>query len=447
MSSNNDPDKMFGADLRLSGLGLYTSDESTAQATRKVVLGRLETDNIEGRVAGLSYRAGEISVDGFQTTLGRTQATAEAADLVDLSAHTDAGDLSVSVGRISFPRGVMYTSHEELFAPHASIDEARIVIDDLGKLFAKRAARAQEPGEQSEQAEAGSEQAGDADSEAGNDSTKDAGHDPGHDPSHDPSHDDDQGGLDWHFLDVFDGQLNIDLAVDMTLPWIGRRRVTHYFRVPIENGTIDYEKLDDDVHWLEASFLKIDLVGDTLVLARDLPLVPYSGKALLRWPLEPHDVPVAKLHRVHLRNLLHWEVPGRDKKDRKDKSKLTLHSLAMKNMEVRLQAKAPAQVELPGGALIRFGDEGQSGVVGLDVKGELRYQAAGEPEHTALSGTIELLDITVKDLPVGAASVSVDRLHIGQIDRIEVGFDGFRPHRLELVVSRIAATNLRVQLP
>jgi hypothetical protein len=230
----------------------------------------------------------------------------------------------------------------------------------------------------------------------------------------------------------------------MTLPWIGRRRVTHYFRVPIQNGTIDYEKLDNDVHWLEAAFLEIDLVGDTLVLARDLPLVPYSGKALLRWPLEPEDVPVAKFHRVHLRNLLRWEVPRREKKE---KSKLTLHTLAMKNMEVRLHAKAPAQVELGNGALIRFGDEGQSGVVGLDVKGELRYQAAGEAEHTALSGTIELLDITVKDFPLGAASVSVDRLHIGQIDHIEVGFDGFRPNRLELAVSRIAATNLRVQLP
>jgi hypothetical protein len=433
VSSNKDPEKTFGADLRISGLGLYTSDEGAAQATRKVVLGRLETDNIEGQVAGLHYRAGEVSVDGLQTTLGRTQVTAEAADLVDLSAHTDAGDLSVSVGRISFPRGLMFTSHEELFAPHASIDEARIVIDDLGTLFARREAG---PAKQAKQAGTGDDQAGDADKDKDKDKDKDRDEGEG-----------EEGGLDWHFLDVFDGQLNIDLAVDMTLPWIGRRRVTHYFRVPIENGTIDYEKLDHDVHWLEASFLQIDLVGDTLVLARDLPLVPYSGKALLRWPLEPEDVPVAKLHRVHLRNLLRWEVPGPDKKDKKEKSKLTLHALAMKNMEVRLQAKAPAQVELPSGALIRFGDEGQSGVVGLDVKGELRYQAAGEPEHTALSGAIELLDITVKDFPLGTASVSVDRLHIGQIDHIEVGFDGFRPHRLELVVSRIAATNLRVQLP
>jgi hypothetical protein len=428
VSTNKKSEKTFGADLRITGLGLYTSEEGAAPATRKVALGRFETDNIEGRVAGLNYRAGKLSIDGLQTTLGRAQVTAEAADLVDLGAHTDAGDVSMSVGRISFPRGLMFTSHEELFAPHASIDDARIVIDDLGKLLAKERSEPEEAeeAEQAEQAGTGGAQPAGAPAATGDDA-------PGGDRR-----------VDLRFLDVFDGQLNIDLAVDMTLPWIGRRRVTHYFRVPIENGTIDYEKLDNDVHWLEAAFLQIDLVGDTLVLARDLPLVPYSGKALLRWPLEPEDVPVAKFHRVHLRNLLRWEVPRPAKKE---KSKLTLHTLAMKNMEVRLHAKAPAQVELANGALIRFGDEGQSGVVGLDVKGELRYQAAGEAEHTALSGTIELLDITVKDFPLGKASVSVDRLHIGQIDRIEVGFDGFRPNRIELVVSRIAATNLRVQLP
>lgn len=394
-------EKNVGADIRISGLGLFTSNPGTAQVARKLGLSRLETDTLEGEVGSLSYEAGELSLDGLQTTLGRGQITADAADVSDLRARTDDGGVFFSVKRIGFPRGMQF-SHGELFAPHASIEDAHIVIEDLGQLFAR------------------DDQDGDGDDGA----------------------DDDRERVDLHFLDVLDGQLNIDLAVDMTLPWIGRRRVTHYFRVPIENGTIDYEKLENDVHWLEAAFLTVDMVKDKLVLARDLPLVPYSGKALLRWPLEPEDIPVAKLQRVHLRNLFRWEVPPKGKR-----SKLVLHALAMKNIELKLDAKAPAQVQLPGGALIQFGDEGQSGLVGLDVQGELRYRSAVDTEPTALHGDIGLLDVTLKDFDIGGASVAVDRLHIGEIDKIELGFDGFRPHRLEIQVSRMAATNLRLRLP
>lgn len=399
-----EPDKNLGADIRITGLGVFTTDAGSPQVSRKVELKRLEIDSIEGKLGGFGYRAAGLALDGLETTLGRHQVRAESVDLTSVQAATDDGNVTLRIGRIGFPRGLMFTSHEELFAPHASIEDAELVIEDLGKLSRKKP--------ESEEACAEPGQPGQRER------------------------------LDLHFLDVLEGQLNIDLAVDMSLPWIGERCVTHYFRVPIENGTIDYKRLDDDVHWLEAAFLEIDLDRDTLVLARDLPLVPYSGKALLRWPLEPQDIPVAQLHRVHLRNLLRWQVPAR-----KEKSRLVLHSLAIQNIELMLRATQPAQVQLPGGAILQFGDEGQPGLIGLEARGELRYSASGNTGPTALRGQIELVDVTLKDLPLGAASVAVDRLHIGEIDRIELGFEGFRPRRLEVQVSRMAATNLRVKLP
>lgn len=139
MTKNKDPEKTFGANVRITELGLLTSDEGGSGPTRRIKFDRLETDSIEGQIAGLNYHAGELSIEGLQTTLGRAQVTAEAADLSDVSAHTDADDVKISVRRIGFPRGLMFTSHEELFAPHASIEDARIVIDDLGQLFAKKA--------------------------------------------------------------------------------------------------------------------------------------------------------------------------------------------------------------------------------------------------------------------------------------------------------------------
>ncbi len=399
-------EKIFGANVRIVELGLFSDEDGAEGGGYTLELERFETDHLEGRLGALGYRADELSIDGFRTTVGRKQSSAEAADLLGLVAESDDGNLGASIARIGFPRGFFLTSGQELFAPHASIEDLHLVIGDIGRLLAVR-------------------------SEGKNgDGVADA------------APDDDDERLDLHFLDVLEGHLNLDLVVDMTLPWIGRRRVTHFFRIPIENGTIDYERLEDDVHWLEAAFLTIDLVGENLVLARDLPLVPYAGKALLSWPLEPEDIPVADFHRVHLRNLLRWQVPAA--KDGKGKSKLTLHALGMENIELELAATEPARIALPGGALFQFGDDEQPGLEGLAVSGQLRHRADEATEPSALEGAISLIDVTVKDLELGGVTISADRIHLGEVDGVKVEFDGFRPSRVELTLNRIAATNLRI---
>lgn len=399
-------EKLLGTDVKVTGLELArVADESKADT--RISLTRVELDHLSGELGGLEYSASALSIDGAESTLGHGQMRAQAVDLADFRLRGERVELCAR--RVSCPSGLVYSSHRELYAPHVSFEDVHLVIDDPVALA--RRDRAQEP-----------------ESEP----------------------------LDLRFLDVLQGRLDIDLAVDMTLPWVGRRRVTHYFRVPIAEGTIDYEELENDVHWLEAAFLTLDISGDRLILARDVPLLPVSGKTLLWWPLEPEDVPLAAYRRVHLRNLFRWRVPEPKKstaekpdKGKSCKSKLALHALAMENVKLALHANAPAQLSLPSGACIQFGDEHSPGLVNLVLTGELRYQAgAGEDApRTALSGAVDLIDVTLSDLSLGRGSISVDRLHIAGIERLEADFHGFRPDRVELAIGRMAATNVRVQLP
>jgi hypothetical protein len=397
-------EKLFGADLKVAGLRLEYAAEG-AQADKRISLTHLDIEDFSGEVAGLSYGARALSIDCVETTLGHGPVRAQAADLADFRLRGEHVELSAR--RVSCPSGLVYTGHRELYAPHLSFEDVRLVIDDPIALLQRDRAQA---------------------------------------PEREP--------MDLHFLDVLQGRLDIDLAVDMTLPWVGRRRVTHYFRIPIDSGTIDYEKLENDVHWLEATFLTLDVVGDRLVLARDVPLLPYSGKALLWWPLEPEDAPLAAYRRVHLRNLLRWHVPERKKaaadksdKNKPAKSKLALHALAMENVKLALHASAPAQLCLADGASLQFGDDHSPGLANLMLTGELRYLAdADDAPRTALRGSADLLDVTLSDVSLGRGSISVDRLHIGGIEHFEASFHGFRPQRLELVIGRMAATNVRVHL-
>ena len=46
----------------------------------------------------------------------------------------------------------------------------------------------------------------------------------------------------------------------------------------------------------------------------------------------------------------------------------------------------------------------------------------------------------------GSASVTADRLHFDGLEELEVTFDGFQPTAITVVIHRVTATNLSLQL-
>ncbi len=68
------------------------------------------------------------------------------------------------------------------------------------------------------------------------------------------------------------------------------------------------------------------------------------------------------------------------------------------------------------------------------------------PAPGGLTGSIALLDVTAKDLGLGPVVLTVDRLHLGAIEPVELAFDGFSPAGLTAHIHRISATNLSLLL-
>ena len=63
-----------------------------------------------------------------------------------------------------------------------------------------------------------------------------------------------------------------------------------------------------------------------------------------------------------------------------------------------------------------------------------------------MTGTIGLVDLTAKDLAMGPVHLTVDRLHLGEMESFEMAFDGFRPIGVTAKVHRIIASNLVLRL-
>ena len=75
------------------------------------------------------------------------------------------------------------------------------------------------------------------------------------------------------------------------------------------------------------------------------------------------------------------------------------------------------------------------------ISGAIGNKGAGR-----LRGAIGSVDTTVKDLKIGPAEITCDRLHFDGLDQLEVTFDGFTPTKISMVIHRVTATNLAIKL-
>ncbi len=88
-----------------------------------------------------------------------------------------------------------------------------------------------------------------------------------------------------------------------------------------------------------------------------------------------------------------------------------------------------------------FGGDDQPGMVDLKVTGSINDRGPG-----TLTGAIGSVDTTIKDVQLGPAKLTADRLHFDGVDELEVVFDGFSPVEVNVTVHRVTATNLSLQI-
>ena len=369
----------------------FLSDEGG----RRLRFPRVESHEVEGAAGGVSYGARDCVLDDLEGRLDTLRWTADAASIGGAWLRDAAGRFDISVDRIEMPRSlrlVRADSGVEIVAPYVSLSEMKLTLrGPFGRAADKPAAPA-----------------------AAAPAMRQA---------------------KLRFLDSLSGRIYLTVKVVLDLPVIGNRSLDQELKVPIQDGSLDFRALEDSLNWLEGAFLDIKHDGDKLALVWKVPIFG-SSHELISWKLDHEATALAAFGRVPVRSLTEFSAGS----GRPDKKRKTLQSLSLDAIDIALSLLAPHSVEA-GGGVIMFGGDDQPGMVDLKVSGSISDRGPG-----ALKGAIGSVDTTIKDVQLGPVKLTADRLHFDGLDQLEVVFDGFRPANATVVIHRVTATNLSLQI-
>lgn len=403
------------ADLEVDGFAVVSGDGAT-----RLELPRAALAELAGAVGRIEYRAHDVTLDSVQGRFGPLFWNAEAAGAGGLSVREREGLFELTIGRVELPRGVAMTQAAgggiELVAPYASLADVRLHLPDL------RALRGAPTSEEAEPA--------------------------GPQPLRQER---------LRFLDAVKGALAFRLEVVLDLPVLGKRTLDQPVRVEIKDGAFDYRALDDGLTWLEGAFLDLGVDDGRFKVGWSVPL--FATNEIISWALAPDAMALAVFNRIPLRVLADVRLgkgdkpkgngkgkgdrpkeadrADRPKEEAKGEGKRRLRSMRLGAIDVRLSMVAPRSVEVAGGTIL-FGGDDAPGLVDLAVEGALVHP----PAPGAIRGKIGALDLTLKDVHLGGATLTADRLHVDSIDAIEVTFDGFTPTSLTVDLHRVSITNM-----
>ena len=358
---------------------------------------RAESHQIEGSAGSVDYGVRDCVLDDLEGRLDTLRWTADAASIGGAWLRDEAGRFDISVDRLEMPRGLRLVRADrgvEIVAPYVSLSDMKLSVKGpFGRSAPKAATPVRPPDPGLRQAKL-------------------------------------------RFLDSLSGRIHITVKVVLDLPVIGNRTLDQELKVPIQEGSLDFRALEDSLNWLEGAFLDIKHDGDKLLLVWKVPIFG-SLHELISWKLDHDAQTLASFGRVPVRSLADFVV-GSGRPD--DKKRQALQSLSLDAIDIALSLLAPRSVEA-GGGVIMFGGDDQPGMVDLEVTGSIHDRGPG-----ALKGAIGSVDTTIKDVQIGPAKLTADRLHFDGLDQLEVVFDGFRPATVMVIVHRVTATNLSLRI-
>ncbi|HET7503467.1 MAG TPA: hypothetical protein VFK02_20740 [Kofleriaceae bacterium] len=375
---------------------------------RRLRFPRAESHQVEGFAGSVGYGARDCVFDELEGRLDTLRWTADAASIGTAWLRDDKGRFEIAVDRIELPRGLRLVRADrgvEIVAPYVSLSDMKLNLrGPFGATVASTnpTGRPAEPRPPSRPADAAPHLR--------------------------------QAKL--RFLDSLSGRFYLTVKVVLDLPVIGNRSLDQDLKVPIQEGSLDFRALEDSLDWLEGAFLDIKHDADKLALVWKLPIVG-SSRDLISWKLDRDAEALASFGRAPVRSLTDYKIGSGRPDDRKRK---TLQSFSLDAIDIALSLLAPRSVEV-GGGVIMFGGDDQPGMVDLKVSGSIHDRGPGE-----LKGAIGSVDTTIKDVQLGPAKLTADRLHFDGLDELEVVFDGFRPAHVMVAVHRVTATNLSLQV-
>lgn len=398
----------IGTNISVQAFGFQSDDDG-----KRLVFPRVESHDLAGRAGALQYGAADVLLDKMVGRLDVTRWAAEAASLGGVWLRDDAGRVNLAIDRAEMPNGLVLVRAAkgvEILSPHVTLSEVKLTVLNPAPAAPERAP-------ESESA-------------------------PPAAPPVEPPHLSQER---LRFLDSLAGRIDVTVKVTLDLPVLGVRALDQRLDVRIQDGSIDYRSLEEQLDWLGGKFLDIKHADDNLMITWRVPIFG-SKHELISWALDTEAATVGAFGRVPVRALADYHLASSDKIDDDKKKKKTddtgglLRAFTLDAIDIALSLLAPRNLEV-GGGMIAFGGDGQPGMVDLEVTGRVSNHGAG-----ALHGAIGSLDTTIKDLKLGGVVVSADRLSIDGIDALEVTFDGFRPTEATMVIHRVTATNLIMKI-
>jgi hypothetical protein len=381
-------------DITVQRFGFLSDDGG-----RRLRFPRAESHEIEGSAGSVSYGARDCVFDDLEGRLDTLRWTADAASIGSAWLRDSAGRFDMAVERLELPRGLRLVRADhgvEIVAPYLSLSDMRLEVKGPFGRAADRPATAAP-------ADRGLRQAR------------------------------------LRFLDSLSGRFYITIKVVLDLPVIGTRTLDQQLRVPIQEGSLDFRMLEDSLNWLGGAFLDIKHDGDKLALAWKVPIFG-SAHELISWALDHDASALAAFGRVPVRSLVDFRASSGRSSANDERKRQTLQSLSLDAIDIALSLLAPRSVETAGG-MIMFGGEDQPGMVDLRVSGSIKDRGPGE-----LKGAIGSIDTTIKDVQLGPVKLTADRMHFDGLDQLEVKFEAFRPTRVMVIVHRVTATNVALQI-
>ena len=408
------------ANAHLDALRVEGSDPES----QRISFQRGTLQNIDVSIGTHVVQADSLTVEGAITLRDlRTELDlqTDAANLKGLRYRSEAFEIGVE--EAALPQGVDYKGSRQVVIPSLVARNAKLVVPDLLAAFVSEAETAVEAGA----------------------------------PPAPPAPVDQASGLlGFEFLDTLNGHAHLDVDVHADVPVIKRREATHKYRIPIRDGTVSIEKLEDDLAGLEDAVIDFELEDHKLILEKDVPLIPWDNTTLVSWALDDEEYALAKKDRVRIRTLLGYQLHldelggGKGKaadKEKADAPPVKLRQIAARNLDVLLGLTHPTTISLGHAGTIHIGAEDRPGLADLAITGEVRFNPEQALAPTELQFTIKEIFVALKGLGAAAVTVDVDAIHLEEIRDAALGMAGLTPGRLELTIGRLTITNLTLTFP
>lgn len=243
--------------------------------------------------------------------------------------------------------------------------------------------------------------------------------------------------LDLGWLDELSGLLAFDLLLDVRLPILPDRRATHSIRVPIEQGTINFKRLESCLATLENTLFDFEVTDEGLIFELDpIPGLSVDNVTLVTWPLSGHEHQLAKhQQKIRLRRLLDYQLSPKltsSGESRSASGNSGLRRLHVGNIETVLGLGGPTELPLPGLGQLRLGAPGAPALRELRLSGQLEHNPGEPPAATELRVDAQELTLGLAIHDGAGRRVSAERLAIQRIDGARLGLLGLEPRSLSV---------------